>query len=413
MKILFYATYPNQGIGYSRIGNKISNFLASKNHDVYYFGISNFINDKQEVKRYIHPNIKFIDALKEEGKNNVNDAFGISVFTKFVDLIKPDIIFLYNDIIVISRLLLQIQEYLKTNEKKFKLYLYLDLVYQYERIELIEFVSFMADKIFVFSEFWKEHLNYLLPKYNNVYIFYHGVDNDTFYSIDDIEETRKQLKFNKEDFLILNTNRNTYRKANDITITAFLLFLVKKGVGSDIKLVLNSHPYNDKSGYRYLSLIRSECIRLKLNYDWIIKNHIYNYDTPLSDELMNILYNSCNIGINTCIGEGFGLCNIEHAKVGKPQIISNVCAFKDIFKEVGNITYVEPTLGFNISTNMDDHGGYVEYCNAEDFAKKIEEVYDNYTNYNNIYKNFSKHLKRKYNWNDIFKKFYNDFLDSI
>ena len=68
MKVLFYATYPNQGIGYSKIGNKISNYLAEVGFEVYYFGISNFIGDKEKITRNIHPDIKFIDAIAEENK---------------------------------------------------------------------------------------------------------------------------------------------------------------------------------------------------------------------------------------------------------------------------------------------------------------------------------------------------------
>ena len=62
MKILFVASYPNQPIGYSKVANKISNFLAEKGAEVHYFGFSNF--PESTIERYIHPNIKFIDAIK-------------------------------------------------------------------------------------------------------------------------------------------------------------------------------------------------------------------------------------------------------------------------------------------------------------------------------------------------------------
>jgi len=67
MKILFYATYPTIGTGYSRIGNILSNYLSEQKHEVYYFGISNFKNSTI-INRYVHPNIKVIDALYEEEK---------------------------------------------------------------------------------------------------------------------------------------------------------------------------------------------------------------------------------------------------------------------------------------------------------------------------------------------------------
>ena len=36
MKILFYASYPTLTIGYSRIANVLTNYLAEQGHDIYY-----------------------------------------------------------------------------------------------------------------------------------------------------------------------------------------------------------------------------------------------------------------------------------------------------------------------------------------------------------------------------------------
>ena len=105
MRVLFYGTYPDQGIGYSKISNKITNFLSSRDGvELYYFGISNFISDEKRVKRDINCNIKFIDAYAEEKKLGNNELFGVNVFTTFIDSVKPDIIFIYNDMVVVSRL---------------------------------------------------------------------------------------------------------------------------------------------------------------------------------------------------------------------------------------------------------------------------------------------------------------------
>ena len=59
MKILFYASHPTLPIGYGKIGNILSNYMAEQNHTVYYFGISNF--KYNNVDRYIHPNIIILD----------------------------------------------------------------------------------------------------------------------------------------------------------------------------------------------------------------------------------------------------------------------------------------------------------------------------------------------------------------
>jgi glycosyltransferase involved in cell wall biosynthesis len=46
---------------------------------------------------------------------------------------------------------------------------------------------------------------------------------------------------------------------------------------------------------------------------------------------MNLLYNACDVGINTSLGEGWGLCSVEQASLGVPQIVPNHSACAEIF----------------------------------------------------------------------------------
>jgi len=123
MKILFFASYPNLPIGYSRIGNIISNHMAEQEHEVYYFGISNFKNNVFD--RYIHPSIVLIDVLEEEKKIGTDELYGVNCICNFINSIQPDLLFLYNDIIVISRIFNNLIE--KKITKNFKICTYLDL----------------------------------------------------------------------------------------------------------------------------------------------------------------------------------------------------------------------------------------------------------------------------------------------
>ena len=162
-------------------------------------------------------------------RGNKNELYGVNVFTEAIDSVEPDVVFIYNDLIVCSRLMVKLEEYYKTKTKNFKLFIYLDLVYEYERIELLELIIRNVDKLFVFTDFWKEHLIKMFPKLENVYTFYHGINTDKL-SIEDYYSSRMICNIGKDDFVILNTNRNTYRKANDISITAFLKFLKKERI---------------------------------------------------------------------------------------------------------------------------------------------------------------------------------------
>jgi hypothetical protein len=54
-------------------------------------------------------------------------------------------------------------------------------------------------------------------------------------------------------------------------------------------------------------------------------------------EQLNKVYNAVDIGINTCIGEGWGLVNTEHAATGVAQLVPDHTSLKEIFNGVPRI----------------------------------------------------------------------------
>jgi len=404
--ILFCATYPTQTNGYSKIANKLSNFLAATpDYKVYYFGFSNFENSR--ISRFVHPNITFIDVVDEEKRRGNKELYGVNIFQDTIKQIDPDIVLFYNDIIVCCRLINCIIEYRKTFTQRFKLHIYLDLVYEFEKPDLLDHVIHYSDKIYVFSDFWEKHLIEYGAQPEKLQILYHGFNNDIFQVKDKIT-SRKNLDFDINDFIILNLNTNCYRKANDISIRAFLMFLKKMSFDKTIKFVLQC-DLNTKSGYNLRNVIFIECIRLgisKEQYDQICNTNIIYVYKPIremSDSVINDLYNATDIGINSCIGEGFGLCNLEHAILEKPQIISHVGALQDIFdinvypKEL----IVKPKVSIHISNCLEEHTGIMHICDATDFYNSICHVYENYAIYQEFMKTYSLKLRRKYDWGSI------------
>ena len=71
-------------------------------------------------------------------------------------------------------------------------------------------------------------------------------------------KSKQQFGFSKDDFIILNTNRNNYRKAIDKTIDAFIMFLKLKYCDPRIKLFLNMlYDSNlEVQGYDIFNLIK-------------------------------------------------------------------------------------------------------------------------------------------------------------
>ena len=415
-KLLFLATNPYQSNGYARIANILANHLAKK-YEVYYFGFSNFGDHK--IDRYVDESIVLIDSIKEEGLVNDKENFGINIIESYIKKIKPDIFFIYNDIVVICRhlnvLVKMKAEFSATSQKsdidekdnfdvnKMKVVNYLDLVYDYENPEYINHVNNHVDEIITFSKHWKSNLMDMGISENKISILHHGFDKITFKRVDK-KVSRKEFGFNEDDFIILNTNRNSYRKAQDITISAFIQFLKMASFDERIKLVLHC-DLNSNSGYNIKNVLKTECMKHKVNYDYVANNFIHSFSVSksvkMSDERINLLYNACDVGINTCVGEGFGLCNLEHASLGKPQIVSNLGGLKDIFENWKQHFTINPSAEYNISSHIDDHNGTIYICSAFDFAVKLNTMFNNYSKYEVIANECAEYIHANYDWDFI------------
>lgn len=398
MKFFIYATYPTQTNGYSKVATRIVNYLSQFDTiQVYYFGITNF---NPAIDRFIHPRVQFIDALKESPSK---DPYGIDLIATKIQLIKPDIIFLYNDILVLSRIFNALKGMLKT----FQVYTYIDLVYKYENTDLISYISSNTDKFFVFSECWRNNLAEMgITK--NVHLLEHGLNEDIVYPIDK-QEARRSLHLNPNDFIVLNTNRNTHRKGIDITITAFLIFLKKNNFNTNIKLFLNM-DFQCKSSYDIESLIKTESQRLQMD-PIIVWEHIYRFTQggSVPDNLVNKLYNATDVGINTCYGEGFGLCNFEHGCVGRAQIMTRTGALTDIFKGLP-CKQIAPVTSINVPLCLDAHGGVWDIGNPVDFANALQYYYQNMSVCENDGKILMQELPKRYSWDKILKTFYQSHI---
>lgn len=368
MRILFFATYPTQSTGYARIGNILANHLAAR-HEVHYLGISNFTD--QALGRSVNPEVRLIDALAERAAGST-ELYGVDVICGIIKRIKPDLVFIYNDVIVINRILNEFNAEWGRAAKPFRLCIYMDMVYEFQRLEYYHNIGVWADQILVFSECWKRDLKEIGLPDEKVFVLPHGFE--TSFGVETVEDAKKKMAFKPDDFVVLNTNRNAYRKAIDITIEAFVLFLAKRRYSADIKLFLNM-VMTSPQGYDIHKLIKVVCLKNKVDYDRIVSSHIFIRPADaLSDDGLKTLYFASDVGINTCLGEGFGLCNLEHACIGRPQIVSGVGALADIFSDK-YATVITPRASLYLSEMVEGHQGYIHMCEPQDFADALEKYY--------------------------------------
>lgn len=363
-KILFVGTHANQGTGYGRVANKITNFLVD-HAEIVFLAFQNY-QCQAIADRFIDTRIRFIDAFAEDPESP--KGFGDKCIKKHFDIEKPDVLFLYNDLPVCAAIL-----ELLGDTSKCKVVLYLDIVYPWEDIVRFEYLKQKTDTCLVFLKCWKDHMvDDLGWDSKKVHVFKHGVDMDRF-TIMPSADAKSLLGFKSDDYIVLNLNRNSYRKQWSVTIKAFIEFLAMNNYDSRIKLMCGCILKTD-DGYDIIQLIDIECMKRKLDTRKIKTNHIFTSFNPLfaPEYYINILYNACDVGLNTCCGEGFGLTNAEHISFGKPQVVSGVHALKEVLKD--HAVFVEPQVWTTMS-RFENHGGEIAIFDPSDFAKALNGIY--------------------------------------
>lgn len=136
-----------------------------------------------------------------------------------------------------------------------------------------------------------------------------------------------------ESFVVLNASRPTPRKRIDLTIRGFAEFTRGKPAG--VKLCLH-HAYMEDEHRTQILSQAGECGIS----DRLILNPLNPQGGPVSEEDLNLLYNACDIGINTATGEGWGLVSFEHAAAGAAQIVPGHSACAELWQGFAEI--VEP-----------------------------------------------------------------------
>jgi D-inositol-3-phosphate glycosyltransferase len=121
-------------------------------------------------------------------------------------------------------------------------------------------------------------------------------------------------------------------------------------------------------------------------------------------EKLNRIYNATDVGINSGLGEGFGLPNIEHAVTGAPQVVADHSALHELYYDCGVLIGIsERWLLPDIMTV----GGLIR---PEDMALGLDAVYQDKELYTILSdKSIEKFSKPEYSWKNISKQWDNLF----
>lgn len=397
LRVVFFGTHPCCYNGYCIITYNLAKELSKyEDIELTIWGFQNFGINHQHIKeRQVPSNIFLYDAFANENPKSM--GFGFDQVTEFITMHEPDVVVLYNDMVVVSNILEKLKA---VPNKNFKIIVYIDQVYLHQKPEHINKLNTEADFVLCFTSYWEEIAKYIgINKPTN--FLQHGFDPMVNYPVARFL-ARQHYSLKKEDFIVLNLNRNQPRKRWDLCLMAFAE-VVSKHRDEPIKLLIATAV---QGAWNLFEVYERELRKRGITLDEGMK-HIILIDNPqqLSDHDVNILYNLADIGINTCDGEGFGLCNFQQAAIGIPQIVPNIGGFKDFFNK-DRAFVIEPKYTLYIDSSRDGVGGESELCHWKDYADAIEYLYANPDEMKRLGTNAREYIIKNYKWKDIAKKFY-------
>jgi len=267
--------------------------------------------------------------------------FGEQRIRAVVEAEKPDIVFVNNDLWIANALYSQIKDFHERGDFKFIAYMPMD---SYGWTGAIRDHMNNWDELICYTEFgamdWQAW-GCTKP----VSVIPHGITAGQFFGVDKAE-CRKRLGLPQDDFIVFNGNRNQARKRIDITIDAFARFAIDR---PDTKLYL--HMGLKDQGWDIMELFGKQMRRYGMDPNGrIIMSGNSQHPPNVEVEMLNVIYNACDVGVNTCKGEGHGLVNHEHAACGVAQIVPNHTSCKEIFEGTGELIrcdFIDIDMNYN------------------------------------------------------------------
>lgn len=403
MKVLLFGTHPKQFNGYSKVVYELVKVLSKrKDIEIGIYGFQNFY-DNQMHRKDVPNNVVIYDAFNNENPKQM--GFGVPQAKDFVLSYKPDVCVVYNDMLVINQIVTQLKA-AQQEGGKFKICAYIDQVYLNQKKEFIDFVNKTCDHALMFTEFWEKNIldqGITLP---SAYLP-HGFNSNTYFPIPK-HLARQYYGLKPDDFIVLNLNRNQPRKRWDICLKAFAE-IVSRYPKEPIKLMIATAV---QGAWNLIEIFERELKKRNLTLEDGMK-HLIVIDNPqrITDDETNILYNVADVGINTCDGEGFGLCQFEQAGLGIPQIVPRLGGFTDYFDDT-NSTLVDPRLGYYVDNTRDMVCGEALLCDYTDFVEGIESYFLDKNLRAAHGKAARTKIVKQYGWETIADKFV-DIIKSI
>jgi glycosyltransferase involved in cell wall biosynthesis len=384
------------GTGLTRVMHNIMRRLADR-HEIHYLGIGYSGETIVDRGLTIYP-------TNPKG----GDVFAAFQAQRMIEEIDPDLVFILHDIWCFEHYLKILGPY----RDRLRIVGYIPLdgkIINEENAAPLE----RADRVVVYTEFAQKEFEGAFDRlrakrggeFPAVDVIPHGVDLSHFHPFPQLKQAsfaspartdakRKvfpDLPDPETSFIVLNASRFDKRKRVDLTIAGFARFAA--GKPANVRLCLHhailGEPENDQ--------IRSLVARFDL------KERVWL--NPLAggvvdDPALNLLYNACDAGINTSMGEGWGLVSFEHGAAGAAQIVPAHSACVEVWRGRGEM--IEPARRYIPEFSILELGE----VSAEGVAEALENLYGDPQRSRQLAQAaYQAALNPEYSWDSIAERF--------
>lgn len=333
--------YNTPGTGLTRVMHSVMRRLADR-HEIHFLGIGYKGEVVQDRGLTIHP-------TNPRG----GDVFAAFQAQRMIEELQPSVLFIMHDIWLFEFYLKHLGAY--RDRLKIACYIPLDgrIVNEADAAPLAQ-----ADRVIGYTRFGRAQFEGAFQRLRDagridtappVDIIPHGIDPRRFSPFPELIDAsfassgRARAKARvfgdlvhpADSFIVLNASRPDIRKRIDLTIEGFAKFAADKPAG--VRLCLHHAIMNDEAEQRVRHAIQQCGIESR-----VIMNPLG--DRIVDDEELNWLYNACDVGINTSMGEGWGLVSCEHGATGAAQIVPDHTACAELWRGRGEL--VPPVRSF-------------------------------------------------------------------
>ncbi|HEX8651186.1 MAG TPA: glycosyltransferase [Pyrinomonadaceae bacterium] len=387
--------------GFARVLHSVLDRIKHK-YEIHHLGI-NFLGDPHDTDWKV-----YVARLG-------GDVYGINRLPALIETVKPRLVFFINDVWILVRYMPVLKKY----KDVLKTVMYFPVDGEPLDPDIIKQLG-GVNRLVAYNQFGRrvmqeavdaarrEETEFEAPA---IEVIPHGVDTKLFYPyaaettpegvISGRLMAKRKLFPNTEEFLesfvVLNANRNQPRKRIDITMQGFALFAENKP--ENVKLYL--HMGTEDVGWNLVTLAKRYGIEGRL----ILSNMNKAIPTD-SVERLNLIYNACEVGINTSTGEGWGLVSFEHAATGAAQIVPRHTTCEELWQ--GAAEFLEPVFSLTIERVLTEG----RFVSPEGVAQALERLYRDPSHLRAMSEAASRNATQPgYDWDRIAKQWDNLFQE--